>query len=37
MDLQQLFSPEDLIVGFAPADKWDAIDTTDRYLGIYKG
>ena len=25
MDLTQLFRPEDLLVGFAPDDKWDAI------------
>jgi len=25
MDLQQLFRPEDLVVDFAPADKWEAI------------
>jgi PTS system fructose-specific IIA component len=25
MDLSQLFRPEDLLVGFAPDDKWDAI------------
>lgn len=25
MDLSQLFRPDDLLVGFAPDDKWDAI------------
>jgi len=25
MDLRQLFQPSDLILGFAPKDKWDAI------------
>jgi mannitol/fructose-specific phosphotransferase system IIA component (Ntr-type) len=25
MDLRQLFQPSDLILGFAPQDKWDAI------------
>ncbi len=25
MDIQQLFRPQDLIVGFAPSDKWQAI------------
>jgi mannitol/fructose-specific phosphotransferase system IIA component (Ntr-type) len=25
MELRQLFAPEDVVVGFAPKDKWDAI------------
>jgi mannitol/fructose-specific phosphotransferase system IIA component (Ntr-type) len=32
MDLQQLFTPEDLIVGFAPADKWEAIEALVDHL-----
>jgi mannitol/fructose-specific phosphotransferase system IIA component (Ntr-type) len=32
MDLQQLFQPEDLIVGFAPADKWEAIEALVEHL-----
>ena len=33
MDLQQLFTPEDLIVGFAPADKWEAIEALVDRIG----
>jgi len=32
MDLQQLFQPQDLIVGFAPADKWEAIQALVDHL-----
>jgi mannitol/fructose-specific phosphotransferase system IIA component (Ntr-type) len=32
MDLQQLFRPEDLIVDFAPADKWEAIGILVQHL-----
>jgi mannitol/fructose-specific phosphotransferase system IIA component (Ntr-type) len=33
MDLSQLFRPEDLLVGFAPDDKWDAIRRLVAHLG----
>jgi mannitol/fructose-specific phosphotransferase system IIA component (Ntr-type) len=32
MELRQLFSPEDVIVGFDPADKWDAIRRLVEHL-----
>jgi mannitol/fructose-specific phosphotransferase system IIA component (Ntr-type) len=32
MELRQLFEPRDLVVGFAPADKWDAIGQLVRHL-----
>ena len=32
MDLQQLFQPDDLVVGFAPADKWEAIEELVGHL-----
>jgi len=32
MDLQKLFQPEDLIVDFAPADKWEAIGALVEHL-----
>jgi PTS system fructose-specific IIA component len=32
MELRQLFSPEDIVVGFAPSDKWDAIKGLVEHL-----
>jgi mannitol/fructose-specific phosphotransferase system IIA component (Ntr-type) len=32
MDLQELFQPEDLLVDFAPADKWEAIAALVEHL-----
>jgi mannitol/fructose-specific phosphotransferase system IIA component (Ntr-type) len=32
MDLQELFQPEDLVVDFAPADKWEAIAALVEHL-----
>lgn len=32
MELRQLFAPSDLIVGFDPADKWDAIARLVQHL-----
>ncbi len=32
MDLRQLFQPSDLILGFAPKDKWDAIRALVSHL-----
>jgi PTS system fructose-specific IIA component len=32
MELRQLFRPEDLIVAFAPSDKWDAIAKLVQHL-----
>ncbi len=32
MDLSQLFRPEDLILGFDPPDKWQAIERLVRHL-----
>ena len=32
MDLQQLFQPQDLVVGFSPADKWEAIEALVEHL-----
>jgi mannitol/fructose-specific phosphotransferase system IIA component (Ntr-type) len=32
MELRQLFAPEDVVVGFAPKDKWDAIRALVEHL-----
>jgi mannitol/fructose-specific phosphotransferase system IIA component (Ntr-type) len=32
MELRQLFAPSDLVVGFDPSDKWDAIERLVRHL-----
>ena len=32
MELRELFRPDDLLVGFDPADKWDAIERLVRHL-----
>ena len=32
MQLRELFKPEDLLVGFAPGDKWDAIEALVAHL-----
>jgi PTS system fructose-specific IIA component len=32
MELRELFTPDDLIVGFEPSDKWDAIERLVRHL-----
>ncbi len=35
MELRQLFSPSDLIVGFDPADKWDAVARLVQHLVLH--
>jgi mannitol/fructose-specific phosphotransferase system IIA component (Ntr-type) len=32
MELRELFNPEDLVLGFDPSDKWDAIECLVRRL-----